>query len=225
MSDNLTTIILISVIVVIVGALILGIVFIMGNANSTSDIALMSSNAVSFSNESELPKSIDVQNSNNSEHVANNNDNSNSEISLPEPTLDVLDHIANKYNSCSATQEMRAKGYTMNATKQDNKILLSSSGVGINYSVEFILNNNILSTEILITDSIGQAKMICAVVLADCIAQLKGYSERTLTNALNDEISATYTLSNQGIELRPLENTQGMSLKVDLSKDFSFLNR
>lgn len=138
-----------------------------------------------------------------------------------------LSSIANTFNSCNASQKMRLQDYTMNAMATENKITVFSSGDGLNFNIEFILDNNILYTEIMYNETdprITAIKVTLAVILVDCVGQVKGYPDGTLSTALGDEVAMNYTIENEGVEIRQLANGKDMVVKVDLNNNFSFLN-
>ena len=138
-----------------------------------------------------------------------------------------LSSIANTFNSCNASQKMRLQGYTMNAMATENKITVFSSGDGLNFNIEFILDNNILYTEIMYNETdprITAIKVTLAVILVDCVGQVKGYPDGTLSTALGDEVAMNYTIENEGVEIKQLANGNDMVVKVDLNNNFSFLN-
>ena len=138
-----------------------------------------------------------------------------------------LSNIANTFNSCNASQKMRLQGYTMNAMATENKITVFSSGEGLNFNIEFILDNNILYTEIMYNETdprITAIKVTLAVILVDCVGQVKGYPDGTLSTALGDEVAMNYTIENEGVEIKQLANGNDMVVKVDLNNNFSFLD-
>lgn len=138
-----------------------------------------------------------------------------------------LSKIANIFNSCNASQKMRLQGYTINAIATDNKITVVSSGDGLFLNIEFILDNNILYTEVMyneIDPKITAVKVTLAVIVVDCVGQVKGYPDGTFSTALGDEVAMNYTIENEGIEIKQLSNGKGMVVKVDLNSKFSFLD-
>lgn len=138
-----------------------------------------------------------------------------------------LSSIANTFNSCNASQKMRLQGYTMNAIATEDKITVFSSGDGLNFNIEFILDNNILYTEVMYNETdprITAIKVTLAIILVDCVGQVKGYPAGTLSTVLGDEVAMNYTIENEGVEIRQLANGKDMVVKVDLNSEFSFLN-
>lgn len=138
-----------------------------------------------------------------------------------------LSKIANIFNGCNASQKMRLQGYTMNAMATENKITVFSSGDGLNFNIEFILDNNILYTEIMYNETepkITAIKVTLAVILVDCVGQVKGYPDGTLSTALGDEVALNYTIEHEGVEMKQLPNGKDMAVKVDLNSNFSFLD-
>ena len=121
---------------------------------------------------------------------------------------------------------MREQGYTFNAIASGDKITVFSSGNGLSFNIEFILNNNILYTEVLYNQAdsrITAINLTLAIALVDCIGQVKGYPEGALTEALSNETAMNYTIENEGIEIKQLDNSQNIYVKVDLNSSFSFV--
>ena len=139
----------------------------------------------------------------------------------------VLTEIANIFNNCKSTQEMIERGYTMEAYASENDITIVSSGDGLVFYVQFVLNDNILSSEIEYIDlnsGLTAIKSMLAVKLVDCVGQTKGFADGELLNSLGNEEAMNYTIENEGVEIKQLADNKGMSIKVDLNSNFSFLN-
>lgn len=80
-------------------------------------------------------------------------------------------------------------------------------GEGLSYTVEFELNNDILAAEIYKSnDSLGiTLKSLMAIMLIDCVGQMKGYQPRDLTYAISyNEGVENYTLEKEGVEIKEL---------------------
>lgn len=136
----------------------------------------------------------------------------------------ILNQIANKFKECNTRREMIRQGYYMDITVRGNKIAIHSGGVGVSVTQYFQLEENILTTSIredLGTSEENIVKSLLATVLFDCVAQLKGYPERTLTLRLAEEESQYYTLEKEGVEI-VVDN--GLIMKIDLNSNFDFLN-
>ena len=142
--ENSITILLVSLIIIILLALGIFIYKMTIEYNNNSNIVVeeipttMINNNMNESNkiieqvEDEISK-----NKSNSISVEENDRNTQ----IVESTLI---QIANIFNNCNPTQEMKLQGYTMNATALDNEITVFSSGDGLSFSVEFMINDNIV---------------------------------------------------------------------------------
>lgn len=116
----------------------------------------------------------------------------------------------------------------MNASVSKNEIFISSSGDNLYFNVNFKKEDNILYSEILydLVDNRKTAiKMYLAIILADCVGQVKGYSEREITKALSDKNALNYTIENEGIEMKKKNDETGILIKIDLNNDFSSLKK
>ena len=67
-------------------------------------------------------------------------------------------------------------------------------------------------------------EMLLAIILIDSVGQNKGFPEQTLSTALAQQAAMNYTIENEGVEIKKLDNEQGVAIRVDLNSDFSFLN-
>lgn len=149
-------------------------------------------------------------------------ENDSSEIVSQEESI--LNQIANKFKECDARNEMVNQGYYMDIAVMGNEIVIHSGGVGVSVTQYMQLEDNILTSIIrkdLGTNEENVVKSILTTVLFDCVAQLKGYPERTLTLRLAEDESRYYTLENEGVEIG-VDN--GLIMKIDLNNNFDFLN-
>lgn len=140
-----------------------------------------------------------------------------------------LIEIADKFNNCEASKRMRENSVIQYATAVMDGIKITCSTLEVTYSVKLTLNDNILSTEILDRkDGDDYERLIkanMAMILIDCIGQIKGYPEQAIFDVLYDESTSDFTLENEGIEMKRLENNKGGVIRVDLNSDFPFMNR
>lgn len=217
--DNFVTILLVSLILII----LLGFVFFIYKITIEDD-----NNNIEIT---EMPEFIPIIDNNSMIDEEDNTKEIISSTTFDETDTQIndstLSNIANTFNSCNASQKMRLQGYTMNAMATENKITVFSSGEGLNFNIEFILDNNILYTEIMYNETdprITAIKVTLAVILVDCVGQVKGYPDGTLSTALGDEVAMNYTIENEGVEIKQLANGNDMVVKVDLNNDFSFLD-
>lgn len=221
-NNNIVTVVLILVIIIVL--ILVGAFIALNKEVFFAGEDTLSKEDFVQANVSETTEGENVQDvSDSTGGVENNNGETNVEESTEDP---VLVQIVDRFNSCSATQEMRQLGYTMNATTQENRINVVSSGDGLYFNVIFVRNDNILSTEIrhnTVEPRSTLIKTLLGINLVDCVSQLKGYPERTLTLALNEEVASNYTLENEGVEIKSLDNN-GIAIRIDLNSEFSFLN-
>ena len=222
MSNNIMTVFLVLVIIIVLilvgGFIVLNKDVFFGESETASEKDFVQANVV----ETTEPE-IEQEGNDSVATTENDNTGTNSEGDVTDP---MLIQIADRYNSCSVTQEMRQLGYTMDAIAEGNRINVVSTGEGLYFNVSFLRNDNILSTEIRsnATDTrLIMIKILLGVTLVDCVAQVKGYPERTLTNALSEDAAMYYTLENEGVEMEVLNNN-GMAIRIDLNSDLSFLN-
>lgn len=149
--------------------------------------------------------------------------------SLPEEkeTDSRLIKIVNEFNSSDASTYMLAQGYVLTAIATGNNITVLGSGDGINTTVVFTLEGDILST-VIVNDTKNPQKPVLEILhamsLLDSIGEYKGYPERTIINEFDKEESKYYTVENEGIEIKQDSDTGNAIIKVDLNKSFSFLN-
>lgn len=206
MRENILTVIIIIVIIIVLSLLIVGFYFF----NKT----LSEENIINDTNIS----SVDV-----TPNIVNN---SITETTVEDETSYILQQIVDKFNSCSVTQQLRSINYDVKASTSDNQIIVFCAGDGQTSLIKFTYNNNILSTEIpvrSVKSMLTVADTLLALDLVDCIGQLKGFPERTITNALSGETVPTYTLENDGLEIVAVENNSKIRIRVDLTSNFPSL--
>lgn len=214
--ENLVTILLVFLIIIII--LLFGLYIYIITSKYNNYIAEKPQNMLIIDNNSVLEKEESTEETMESITVVEK------DTQLEESTLS---KIANIFNICNASQNIRLHGYTMNAMSTENRIEVSSSGNGLYFNIEFILYNNILYTEIMYNEDdprITAIKLILAIILVDCVGQVKGYPDGTLFTALRDEVAMNYTIEKEGVEIKQLVNGDGIVVKVDIDSNFSFLD-
>lgn len=212
--ENFITILLISLIVII----LFGIVFFMYKISKDYNKEKIDIAEMPIYEQPTIGDGKDIIEKENKAGNSTNTKTSNKQTTL--------NKIANIFNNCNASREMIEEGYTMNATATENKIIIYSSGKGVSFNVEFILENNILYTEITynqVDNKIAASRLTLAVILIDCVGQLKGHEDRALSKALSAGDAKYYTIDNEGVELKQLADKQCVLLEADLNSDFSFL--
>lgn len=140
---------------------------------------------------------------------------------------EILKEIKDIYNNKEAIQKMRSKGYFMNASVVENGLKVLAAYGSINFEVDFELNDNILYTEIFYNESNNETayvQTVLAAQLIDCVGQMKGFPEQALAVALGKEQSLDFTIDNEGIESKKIEEEHKITIKVDLNSSFDFLN-
>lgn len=216
--ENLVTILLVSLIIIIILLFGLYIYIYIITSKYNNYIVETPQNMLIIDNNSVLEKEENTEETMESITVVEK------DTQLEESTLS---KIANIFNICNASQNIRLHGYTMNAMSTENRIEVSSSGNGHYFNIEFILYNNILYTEIMYNEDdprITAIKVILAIILVDCVGQVKGYPDGTLFTALGDEVAMNYTIEKEGVEIKQLVNGDGIVVKVDIDSNFTFLD-
>lgn len=212
--ENLITILLVSLIIIIL--IILGIFLL---KTSTKD---ENSGKLAASEIKEIIPNDDVEKEETSDTtIIEDNYNTIQENDSK------LVQIVNTFNSSNTAEQLRLQGYTLNAAILQDGITVFSSGEGLTFNIQFVLNNNILSTEIMYNHAdsrITTIEMLLAIILIDSVGQNKGFPEQTLSTALAQQAAMNYTIENEGVEIKKLDNEQGVAIRVDLNSDFSFLN-
>lgn len=225
MSNNVATVILILAIIIV-------LMFVGGFIFLNKDLFFLEEDSLSEEDFVQTNIIEETKTTTAEERDSINTTENDTETSPEEIITDpMLIQIANRYNSCSAVQEMRGLGYTMNATARQNRISINSSGDGLFFNVVFVCNDNILSTEIRVDTIDARQSLIRGILglsLMDCVAQIKGYPERALTQSFNQDVASNYTLENEGAEIRNLNSyldNSVISMKIDLESELSFLNK
>ncbi len=129
--------------------------------------------------------------------------------SSPEITLDM---IAEKVNSCESALQSKELGTTINANAEAEKIIITAESEKFDtIEVIFTLDGNILSADISI------AEAFYAIILADSVGQLHGYSDGETFSTLNSDEFSNYTLEKEGIEMTDIDE-EISTLKIDITK-------
>ena len=110
---------------------------------------------------------------------------------------------------------------------EENKLKVFTSGDGLSFDIEFEIYDNILFTEIYCNEDeprITAIELTLAISVVDCVGQMKGYPQRELAVALGAEQALNFTIDNEGIEMKQIEDGKKILVKVDLNSSFLFLN-
>ena len=217
LKENIISILLIILIIAVLG--VLGIFLyktVVDNSKSTSETEQNLSNEESLISDANVINILEEKEDNTVNNVINTQKN----LSEVDPRLI---EIANIFNNSKLTQEMKSMGYTMNATVIGNRITVSTSGDGLTFNTDFWLNNNILSADITVKNISSTINLMLGLLVIDSVGQMKGYSENTLISAFENKEFTNYTIENEGLELKQLDNGHGISMKIDLNNNFPFL--
>lgn len=137
-----------------------------------------------------------------------------------------LDKIVEKYNNSSAVMEWRSNGDMSVATVDENKILIKTMSLDYSFDVVFTLDGTILTGEVYNegdNDAVITSKAKVLPVVLDSVACVKGFQEKALQTLIDSDASKNYTLENEGI-LIEADSTK-IIMKIDISKDLSFVNQ
>ena len=212
--ENIVTIILISLIVIVLLGFGLLVYSTMDDKNNNIDLG-------------EMPQSIQVINNTTINNKQEDINKAKDTVNIGENNSTLIE-IANIFNNHDISKSMRLQGYEFDTIVTGNRITIVSSGDGVYFNVEFILDkNNILYTTIKYNAADPQitvAEALLANILLDCVGEVKGYPTGTLYKALSGDDYKNYTLEREGIEIKSIENSYDISIKVDLNNNFSFLN-
>ena len=124
-----------------------------------------------------------------------------------------LETIAKKFNNCETVKTYKGYGYKINASVNNNELVIVSEIGDTNSTISYTLTDNILSNSQIPNESI-----MATLILIDSIGQLHGYKDGELADNLNafpDEISK-YTIEKDGFEFKTDNNIS--SLRIDITK-------
>lgn len=225
--DYFLTIVLILVILGVIG----GVAFFLFNDNSKYesneiDISETSTESTKAEEKDETDEVIDEQEET-EEDVLNNN---HYEIEGQEENVYVeyLGQIAEAFNNCGVTQRMIEQGYSMNALVFQDKLRVVTSKDDLHINVDFSLDNNILYAKIFYSETspfINMTEELMAILVADSVGQVKGYPDGAISGILlsDDEALSSYTVENEGVEIKIAENGLDVIVRIDLDSDFPFV--
>ena len=136
-----------------------------------------------------------------------------------------LEKLATIYNDSTFIKELNAKGTIAKANAVGNSLNIYINGNGTVLDVKMNLEGNILSTEVEkhTAEESNNAKSLIAFRLLDSIGVYNGLEEGTLFKKITSDLKniESYSLENNGFEIKDLENENGFIFKVDLNNDFS----
>lgn len=221
-NDIVTKLLIILIVIVL---LILGIFIYKMNIDEEKNNNDTTNNSNENFVEQVTPIEKDTNKTNEKETQENTSNSVNEESSINTQIIDPrLTEIVDKFNSCDVTQNIRASGLIQYAIAIKDGIKIHTGNNDISCNVNLTLNNDILTAEILDGDQyISLTKVNLAVILVDCIGQIKGYPEKAVLDVLWNEPTSHFTLKNEGVEIKRLENDQGMAVRVNLNSDFPFM--
>ncbi|MBR1883801.1 MAG: dockerin type I repeat-containing protein [Clostridia bacterium] len=128
-----------------------------------------------------------------------------------------LEEIADKFNNCSTVKELKAAGSSLEATSSSNKITVELKTESANEEFDFMLNGNVLTINLSGSQEMIFSGAIISNIMVDSIGQLHGYLDGEMFSTLNSEKITTYTLENEGFEIKELEK-DSYEMKIDISK-------
>ena len=132
-----------------------------------------------------------------------------------------LEQIADAFNNCSTVKEYADAGSVWKATTNGNKLTISVTANGETVNIDYTLNDVILSTNLLGDDAL--TGFIITEVLTDSIGQLHGYSDGELFATLNSDTIKSYTVENEGFEVKETSD-KNYQIKIDISKKIPLID-
>lgn len=138
--------------------------------------------------------------------------------------IPTLEQISLSFNNSPTVQEYAQYGTIWKAEKNGEKIIITCSSTGsptVNY--EYLLNGNILSSNITGTEDEILKQIIIATILTDSIGKLHGYDYEETYSTLNSEQMMTYNVEEQGFEIKAI-STNSFQVKIDISKKLQLLD-
>ena len=129
-----------------------------------------------------------------------------------------LDQIVETFNNSSSVREYASQGSEITAVKpEENKITITLTQGEDHISFDYTLDGTILTGTISGTESNVITGLIISEILIDSIGQLHGYEDGELFDTINSDEISNYTLENEGLETKKLEDGS-YQIKVDISK-------
>lgn len=206
MKDNIVTIILIFLIIIVlfgVGFFIYNLIIKQNNKNTNYDVNI---------SDNEIEKKVITTIEDGKDKLEENQSK--------------LFRIADLYNNCSIIKKVELEGYSSSALATNDSITISTAGGYV--KVVFILDdNNILNTKILYDQNDPNKtglEIILASILFDCVAQEKGYPASALFKTITNNEALNYTIDKEGVETRQVENSYDFIFRIDLNSDFPCIN-
>lgn len=132
-----------------------------------------------------------------------------------------LNEIAKKINNCESVKNYKEYGYDIKATATKDTLTVNSKMGDTKSKVDYKLNGNILSNENLsITD------LMSTLLVLNGVGQTYGYKDGELSQNINafTEDYKKYTLDKEGLELIMSDESDKVSIKIDISKKIPLID-
>ena len=128
-----------------------------------------------------------------------------------------LDEVVTSFNNCKTVKDYMIKGSLWEANSMGTSLIVTATSNGTTYNIEYTLENTVLSAMFSGEEEFVTTGALASVILADSIGQLHGYEDGELFPTLNSDQITSYTLDNEGIEMRKLSETS-YQVKMDMNK-------
>lgn len=132
-----------------------------------------------------------------------------------------LEQIINAFNNCSTVKEYATYGSVWNASSNGNKLTISVTVNSTTTNLEYTLEGSILSANFSGDETF--TGLVVSRVLIDSIGQLHGYSDGELFTTLNSDKISSYSVENEGLEVKELTE-ESYQIKIDISKKIPLID-
>lgn len=132
-----------------------------------------------------------------------------------------LSQIVTTFNNCSTVRNYATNGIVWTASCSENRLVIQLNADNNSTNLEYILEGNILIANFSKDETLYGT--IVTTVLLDCIGQLHGYSDGDVLSTLNSGDVSSYTIENEGFEVKQLSN-ESYQMKIDINKKFPLID-
>ena len=132
-----------------------------------------------------------------------------------------LNEIAKKINNCESVKNYKEYGYKIKASATKDTLTVESKMGDTTSKVDYQLNDNILSNE-----NLSITELMSTLLVLNGVGQTYGYKDGELSQNINafTEDYKKYTLDKEGLELIMSDDSDKVSIKIDLTKKIPLID-
>ena len=126
-----------------------------------------------------------------------------------------LQQIADSFNNCETVKSYKEFGFEWSGEAKENELVINAKSEEDFSTFVFAFSDGVLSSEFSSGESLSG--LMITSVLTDSIGQIHGYKDGELFYTLNSDQITSYTLENEGFEIKE-QGDGAYIVKIDVTK-------